>query len=131
MLVASFGATNAFGDDLEGAKNLLCTSVRASECYADGICVEGEPEQWNVPRFVRVDLEKKILSTTKASGEDRSTPIEVLEREDDRVLMQGTDLGRAFSVVLNPTSGLASTGIALDGNVISVFSYCTPIGTTE
>lgn len=131
VLAGLAGTTDARGDNIEGADRVLCTSVRTTECFANGICIEGEPEQWNVPRFVQVDLEKQIMSTTKASGEDRSTPIEILKREEDRVLIQGTDLGRAFSVVLNPITGLASTGIALDGNVVAVFSYCTPIDKTE
>lgn len=113
-------------DDLRGAERLLCTSVKAMECYADGACVAGEPEEWNIPRFLRVDLAAKTMSTTEASGENRATAIENFKRDGDRILIQGMDQGRAFSAVLNEVSGLASTGIALDGNVVSVFSHCTP-----
>lgn len=126
MLLALVGAGSAFGDNLSGAKHVLCTSVRAMECYADGGCIEGEPEIWNVPRFVRVDWDQKALSTTEASGENRTTPIERAERDGDRVFFQGAEEGRAFSVTLNESTGLASTGIAMDGHVVSVFSYCTP-----
>ena len=128
----SHGCTAAaFGDDLKGANQLLCTSVRALECFPDGVCLVDEPETWNVPRFIRVDLKEGVLSTTEASGEDRSTPIAAVERDGDRLLFQGVEQGRAFSVVLNETTGLASTGIALDGHVVSVFSYCTPEGSDD
>jgi len=127
ILLLFAGIDFAFGDDLTGADRLLCTSVRAMECFPDGVCLADEPESWNVPRFIRVDLKEQIMSTTAASGEERSTPIETIERDRNRVFIQGAEQGRAFSSVLNEITGLASTGIALDGHVVSVFSYCTPI----
>ena len=129
LTLALVSVMGARADDLRDAEQLLCTSVRAMECFPDGVCLEGEPETWNVPRFIRVDLAEKVMTTTEASGEDRSTPFESVEREGERWLLQGTEQSRAFSVVLNETTGLASTGIALDGHVVTVFSYCTPIDT--
>jgi hypothetical protein len=38
----------------------------------------------NIPQFVVVNLEKKTLSTTKASGENRSTPIRSVQRKRAR-----------------------------------------------
>ena len=131
LLLIPAGAGVALADNLTGAENLLCTSVKAMECYADGGCIDGEPEIWNVPRFVRVDWNQKMLATTEASGENRTTPIERVEREGDRVFLQGAEEGRAFSVTLNESTGLASTGIAMDGHVVSVFSYCTPDDAAE
>lgn len=130
-LLALGSVTTALGDSLEGADLVLCTTVSATECFADGSCIADEPEAWNIPRFVSVDLVQKTLSTTRASGVERTTSIATLERHDDRIFIQGTERGRAFSIVLNPATGLASTGIALDGNVLSVFAYCTPLDSTD
>ena len=33
----------AFADDVTGADHLLCTTVRATECFADGGCLPGSP----------------------------------------------------------------------------------------
>ena len=117
----------ARADDLTGADQMICASAKATECYADGSCVEGEPEDWNVPRFMRVDLAEKTLSTTRASGEERSTPLQNLTRDGDRVFAQGAQTGRAVSLVINQRSGLASAGIVLDGHILSVFAHCTPL----
>jgi len=114
-------------DDLTGADQLLCASVRATECFADGNCYPGNPETWDTPRFVRVDFEEKILRTTKASGEDRSTPMKHVEREGDRIFIQGVEDGRAFSIILDQDSGTTSTAIALEGHVLAIFGHCTPI----
>ena len=118
-------------DDLTDATQLLCATTRASECYADGSCVEGEPEDWNVPRFMRFDLAQKTLSTTKASGEERSTPMQSLVHEGDRVFIQAAQTGRAVSMVINQSTGLASAGIVLDGHVLTVFAHCTPLDSSD
>mgnify|MGYP001818723991 CR=1 FL=1 len=61
-------------DDLTGAEELICATVNATECFADGSCTQGEPETWNIPRFLRVNLATKTLSTTQARGDKRTTP---------------------------------------------------------
>jgi len=118
-------------DDLTGTTQMICASVKATECYADGSCVQGEPEEWNVPRFIRVDLEKKTLSTTPASGEERSTPLQNLTRDGDRVFFHGSQTGRAVSMVINLQTGIASAGIVLDEHVLSVFAHCTPVDSED
>ena len=114
-------------DDLTGADRLICAAVSATECFADGTCVQGEPEDWNVPRFMRMDLAAKILSTTKASGQERSTPMQSLTRDEDRIFIQGAQTGRAVSMVINESTGGAAAAIVLDGHVLTVFAHCTPV----
>jgi hypothetical protein len=125
--LALLATAPTFADDVTGADHLLCTTVRATECYADGGCLPGNPEEWGSPRFVEVDFKEKMLRTTEASGEDRSTPINSIEREGDRIFIQGVQDSRAFSIVLDQDSGTGSTAIVLEGHVLALFSYCTPI----
>lgn len=117
----------ARADDLTGADKLICAAINATECYADGSCTQGEPETWNIPRFIRVDLAGQTLSTTRASGEQRSTPLANLTEDDGRIFAQGSQTGRAVSMVINRFSGIASAGIVLDGHVLTVFAHCTPV----
>ena len=74
-----------------------------------------------------VDLKDKKLSTTKASGENRSTPIRNLVREDGKIFLQGVELGRAFSFVIDEKSGMLSVAVAREGITVSVFGACTPL----
>ena len=117
----------AHADDLTDKSKILCTIVHITECFADGDCLPGPPENWNVPRFSRVDLDEMTLSTTAASGQSRSTPIERIEREGNNVFFMGAEGGRAFSIVLDQDSGTASVAIALESSVLAAFSVCTPI----
>jgi len=114
-------------DDVTGESEILCSTSRVKECFADGGCVEGPPETWNIPRFTRIDLDRMTLTTTEASGKSRSTPIERVEREGNDIALQGAENGKAFSFLLKADTGATSVAIALEGSVLAGFGYCTPL----
>lgn len=130
-LVAPAVAGPAVADDVTGKSKLLCTTVQATECFADGACIPGPPENWNLPRFTKVDFDQMTLTTTEASGENRSTSIERIESEGDDIFAQGAEDGRAFSIVLDQDAGTASVAIAFDGSVLAAFAVCTPLASTQ
>ncbi len=96
-------------------------------CTSDEECESGPPWAWNIPQFIEVDLEAKVLSTTEASGEERTSPADVLRREDGVIFIQGMELGRAFSIVISEDIGSMSGAIAADELTVSVFGACTPL----
>jgi hypothetical protein len=116
---------SARADDLKGANVLLCTAVQATVCTPDGDCEIGPPWNWNIPQFIEVDLGGKILRTTKASGENRSTPIKNLERAEGKIFIQGVERGRAFSFVIEEDTGYATIAVAREGIGVTVFGACT------
>jgi len=126
-LVLLSGAAPAFGDDLSEAAAVLCSSSWAMVCTSDEVCESGPPWAWNIPQFVEVDLATKMLSTTEASGEDRTTPAEVLRREEGLIFIQGMEMGRTFSIVVAEDSGSMSAAISGEDFTVSVFGACTPL----
>ena len=113
-------------DDLTGSETFLCTVVYASACTPDGECVGGPAWNLNIPQFIEVDLKEKTLSTTKASDENRSTRIKNLEREEDLIIFQGVENGRAFSFVITESTGMASIAVAMTDKGIVAYGVCTP-----
>ena len=128
ILLASVAAP-AFADDLTASKAILCTAVQVSACDSDGKCQADTPWNLNIPQFIEIDLDHKMLSTTKASGENRSTPVRTLVREDGQIFLQGVEGGRAFSFVITEASGMASIAVAREDLTVSIFGVCTPIPT--
>jgi hypothetical protein len=114
-------------DDLTGSESFLCTASQATICSAAGECTSEPPWNLNIPSFIQVDLGRKTLSTTEASGESRSTPIKNVEREDGLIFLQGVEKGRAFSFVIAEEDGMASVAVARDGLSVAVFGACTPM----
>ena len=118
-------------DDLEGAEVILCGSTLVHHCTASGGCESDPPWDYNIPIFVEIDFTQRVIRTTDASHENRSTPLKNLERDDPFVFLQGVEQGRAFSAVIATDVGLATFSIAADGETISVFGACTPLPTAE
>jgi hypothetical protein len=125
MLVLAAQAVGA--DDLTGSDRFLCAPVQAAECFENGECGIDVPWNLNIPGFIEVDLAAMRLSTTAASGENRSTPIEHVTRRDGAIVLQGFEMGRAFSWVISEDSGHVTAAIASEGRGVTVFGACTPI----
>jgi hypothetical protein len=121
----------ASADDLTGAQMLLCTPVQVNVCTNDGDCESDAPWELNIPQFLELDLKGKSMSTTKASGENRSTPMRTLDRDGGLIFIQGIEQGRAFSFVISESTGMLSAAVARDGKLVSVFGACTPLSVSK
>ena len=126
VLATAFAAT-ASADDLTGQDRILCVAVQVTRCMESGTCTSELPWNLNIPQFIEIDLKAKTFATTKASGENRSTEIRTLLREDNLLVLQGFEAGRAFSFVIHEPSGMASVAVARDGLTVSIFGSCTPM----
>jgi len=122
LLLASAAS---IADDVSNSNKLLCSTSQLVVCFESGECITMQPWEIGVPQFVIVDTKKKLISTTKASGENRSTPIRTLEREDSTIFLQGVEAGRAFSFSIDEQTGLLTVAVSRDGLTVSVFGACT------
>jgi hypothetical protein len=118
-------ASAAFADNIENSDRLLCSTSRVVVCFEGDECFEMPAWEMNVPQFVVVDEKKLKISATKASGENRSTPIRTWQRDEGIIIFQGIENGRAFSVVIDELTGILTAAISRDGSSVSVFGACT------
>lgn len=125
ILVVLLIATAVSGDDVTGSDKLLCSASRIIGCFEEGDCAELVAEEIGVPQFVVIDTKAQKVSTTKASGENRSTPIGKVNRADGLMFFQGIEQGRAFSFVIHEQSGHLTVAVSRDGLSVSVFGSCT------
>ena len=114
-------ATVAFGADFDGSKRLICATVDAHACDPGVVCLRGLPEDIGLPRFMRIDFAEKTIA-----GPKRTTPIRYMDTSADQILMQGTELGYAWTVVLDKTDGSMSMTLVNRDDTFTVFGYCTP-----
>jgi hypothetical protein len=125
-VMLALSGTVAWADDLTGSSRLLCAAVQATRCLEGGDCQADVPWNLNIPEFIEVDLDAKRLSTTAASGENRSTPIAHVTRENGVIVLQGFEMGRAFSFVITEVTGRIAVAVASEGRATAVFGACTP-----
>lgn len=127
-MVASIGlliGNASMADNLQDVDRLLCATNQIVACFEGGECYPVLAHEADVPQFVVVDVRAKMVSTTRASAENRSTSIASLVREEGAIYLQGIDLGRAFSFVIDEASGRVTVAISHDGLSITVFGACT------
>jgi MinD superfamily P-loop ATPase len=117
--------TAAVADNLQGVDRLLCATGPIVACFEDGECIPVLASEAEVPTFVVIDIKSKIMSTTKASEENRKTAIANVSRTDGFIYLQGVENGRAYSFVIDEQSGRATVAVSRDGLSVSVFGACT------
>jgi hypothetical protein len=126
LTVAVLGGM-ADADEIAGEDQFICSIGEVTMCDVDDGCETGPPWQFNIPDFIVFDLEARLLKTTEASHENRQTPILELTREDGLVVVQGLEMGRAFSFNIEEASGILSASAARPGSFSGAFGVCTPI----
>ena len=125
LLVLLFTSPVA-GDMLVDTERMLCVPGHVFHCVADGQCKTELPEDESIPEFIEVDLKRKTLATTRASGEDRSTAIQSQQRDAGYIYLQGVENGRTFSMVMSENTGDLTFVVATNGETATMFGVCTP-----
>jgi hypothetical protein len=135
LLLAALGllatAAPLAADDLRGADRILCTVISVNACVEGDECFKVSPHELNVPQFLEIDLKSRVLKTTPASGQNRKTDIKNLQRENGALILQGYEMGRAFSFLIDEAAGAASIAVARDGVAVAGFGACTPMPAAE
>ena len=111
--------------DFDGSKPLLCAVIQTFGCGADGECTRGVAKDIDIPQFLKIDFEKKTISSTPEAGPVRVTKIKNMERLEGRLFLQGVQNGRAWSMTINEASGQATLSASDDQVGFIVFGACT------
>jgi len=127
LTAALAAAGNLAADPLGDSRSILCTVLDTHVCMEAAGCASVEAEELNVPRFIQIDTRAKKLSTTAASGENRESVADSVKRSDGQIILQGLEAGRAFSLFIDESTGMASFAAAADGSSLSAFGACTPL----
>lgn len=120
MLVCFAGSAAAA--DFDGSKLLICATVEAMDCTSGEDCTKGRPEDIGAPAFMRIDFAKKLIF-----GPKRSTQIVFMEKDENQLLLQGTELSHGWTLVLDQSNGKMSATLVDREGVFVLFGSCTPL----
>jgi len=126
-LTALLGASGpAAAVDFDGSEKLLCVPVEVQECTVGKGCERTTVDDVNLPQFIRIDFKKKTLSGTAPDGDGETTAIQnVQTREGEKTILQGAEGQRAWSIVIDQTSGKMSASVSDNRTGFVVFGACT------
>ena len=124
-IAGTFAAGIAWADNVAKSDRMLCSSAKATICFETGECFSVMPWEIDVPQFLIIDKKKKLIATPKGSSQQRTTPIQSVNKADNLLYIQGFESGRAFSIVIDERLGTLTASIARDGISVAVFGDCT------
>jgi hypothetical protein len=124
LFLLAIGAQSVLAGDFDGSTPLVCAMIEAFECGPLTGCESGTPESNGLSRFLRVDVGKKEVRTTRES-QDRTSKIEEVEHADGVLLLSGTQSGRGWTLTINESTGYMVLSVAGDQVAFVVFGACT------
>ena len=122
VLAVAAGASTpaALAGDFDGSKPLICATVQAMDCVVGDDCVRGLAEDVGAPTFMRIDVAQKTVI-----GPKRTSPVQLVEENEKQLLLQGTELGLAWSIALDKDTGqMVATLVNREGAYV-LFGACT------
>jgi hypothetical protein len=121
-LIACLASGNAVAGDFDGSKVLICAPAEAMDCASGAACTNARPVDLGAPAFFRVDVGNRSVI-----GPKRTTQIQFIEKGEDQLLLQGTELGLAWTFALNSADGTMAVTFVDRQSVAVLFGSCTPL----
>ncbi len=122
MLLLIGGSLSARAADFDGSSPIYCAFTKILECQGQKGCDYVFPEEVFLPTFVRIELQKNLISAARA-GETLTTEIKHLQRQDGYIILQGIER-RAWSLIIEEKSGKMTLAVAGQDDGFVVFGSC-------
>ncbi len=122
----SFGivAFSVAAKEILNAKKLICAPTIAHQCSAREKCSSGSPGSVDIPQFFRIDLKKRIVIGEAAGNQKRTSKISNVDNGKSVLILQGTQLGRGWSAIINKSTGNMVVTASADNTAIILFGSC-------
>jgi len=110
-------------------KIVLCAATEVQDCVATQGCERVQPEDVNVPTFMRLNLRKDRIEVG-----DKSVVIERSEEVENRLILQGAEDGSenrpdgvGWTISVNKDTGRFVATLAAEQSAIIFYGACTEI----
>ena len=120
-------ATESSAAGLDGTGNIVCAAMDVVACVDDAACVQGTVKSFDLPQFVVLDTQKKVMRAAYESGHKGTSPVKNIEHSGEHLILQGIENGRGWSISVNTKSGNMSGALAGDGVSFLIFGQCTTL----
>jgi hypothetical protein len=110
LLAALLAANESSAADLlDGKQALRCSTGAISQCDLAALCEPVAAEDIGLPPALRVDFAAKHLASTDGA---RTSPIHHIEVSEAVLVVQGSQNGRGWSLVIDRTTGRMAASVA-------------------
>jgi hypothetical protein len=123
FLVCLYPASVPAGS-FDGSKPFVCAIITAHECTTSNECKQVNVQRIDCPRFLTVDVGKKIITGKTEDLSVRNVEIKSISHVDANLILQGIQKGRAWSMVVAETTGKVTLSVSGKGESFVLFGEC-------
>jgi len=121
-----FIATQAFAGGLDGSNDIACAVIDVVACVDDA-CTQGTVKSFDLPEFIILDSENKVLRAADESGHDEVSPVKNMELSGPHLILQGVENSRGWNIAIDTDTGDMSGSAVGDAVSFLVFGNCTTL----
>ena len=121
LLCASLSTSLIMAADFDGSRPLICANIESHDCNVGETCQKGLPKSVGMPMFMRIDFAKKTVGGPKST-----VAITSMTKGEKQLLLQGTELGFAWTLAIDSTDGSMSASLMNRDSAFVLFGECTP-----
>ncbi len=103
-LMVNVAALPSLAEDKEDLKPMVCAAIETYDCGFGENCKRGSASDIDLPIFLGIAFEKKIITGTMDDGSVRTTEIQRMERLAGGIIIQGVQDGLGFSLSYNAST---------------------------
>jgi hypothetical protein len=120
--------------DFDGSRPLLFSVISVMECTPDSGCRAVTIDSVDLPRFLKIDLNKKTIGPVSESDARPDSVIERMERVDGKLILQGAEDGYesvrdglGWTIAISEGTGRVVMTASGDQVAFVVFGACLPL----
>ena len=113
-------------EDIEDLKTIECAAIETYDCGFGENCARGSAADIDLPLFLNINFEKKIITGTEDDGDVRTTTIQKMEQLPGGVIIQGIEGGLGFSLSYNTATRKITGAVSGDQVGFVIFDACKP-----
>jgi len=111
----------------DGTANLVCAAIDVVGCVNGPGCMEGQARDFELPQFMFVDFEKRLVRATDESGHKEVSPIKNFEQTEKQMILQGVENHRGWSAAIDRQTGKMIITSAGPEVSFMIFGACTAL----
>ncbi|MCK5698184.1 MAG: hypothetical protein KAI02_08485 [Gammaproteobacteria bacterium] len=107
--------------------NIVCSTVDIIACVDNVACVKDTATSFDLPEFIIVDKEKKVIRAAYESGHKGTSNVKSMEQQGDHLILQGVENSRGWSISIDTKKGDMSGSLVGEGLSFLIFGNCTAL----
>lgn len=117
----------AYAGELDGSSNVVCATTDVVGCVDGPGCLQGHARTFELPEFMFIDFQQKVVRATRESGHKEVSPIKNLEQTGTQLILQGVENGHGWTISIDQKNGRMTTIASGQDLGFIIFGACTAL----